>query len=120
MSHPEQPARLPYQVEIRIDGRTAHRFLASEFKSEETRNELTLRAERWWPGPALVIENPLVPVGTMSQPINVSIEGTRSWCCGTQITQPHVPGCIYEPRPDNPIDYAGPVIVKPTPEDNQK
>ncbi len=35
----------------------------------------------------------------------------REWCCGTPITAPHEPGCSYEPRPDNPIDYTGPAEV---------
>ncbi|MFV8173799.1 hypothetical protein [Mycolicibacterium peregrinum] len=39
----------------------------------------------------------------------------RDWCCGTQVTVPHVPGCAYEPRPDAPVDYSGPAIVDEPP-----
>lgn len=33
----------------------------------------------------------------------------RVWCCSTMLGEPHVPGCYYEPREDNPIDYTGTV-----------
>ncbi|WP_229481645.1 hypothetical protein [Mycolicibacterium mageritense] len=42
--------------------------------------------------------------------------GRRDWCCGTPITDPHTPGCAFEPREDNPIDYTGPARVA-TPEE---
>lgn len=38
-------------------------------------------------------------------------EPRRDWCCGTPMTKPHTPGCSYEPREDNPVDYTGPAIV---------
>lgn len=50
--------------------------------------------------------------GKSSTP-NVAI---REWCCGTPITAPHVDGCMFEPRPDAPIDYTGPARVA-TPEE---
>lgn len=37
----------------------------------------------------------------------------RTWCCHTPITGPHVKGCNYEPREDEPIDYTGPVVSAP-------
>ncbi|QFG10069.1 hypothetical protein SEA_IDENTITYCRISIS_50 [Mycobacterium phage IdentityCrisis] len=36
-------------------------------------------------------------------------EPRRDWCCGTPMTKPHTPGCSFEPREDNPIDYSGPI-----------
>ncbi|MEW5810288.1 MAG: hypothetical protein AB1925_12625 [Actinomycetota bacterium] len=33
----------------------------------------------------------------------------RTWCCNTPVNHPHVPGCNFEPREDEPIDYTGPV-----------
>lgn len=41
----------------------------------------------------------------------IAAEGIRVWCCGTSITGPHVAGCMFEPRPDNPIDYGGPAVI---------
>lgn len=35
----------------------------------------------------------------------------REWCCGTPMTDPHLPGCAYLPRPDVPVDYTGPARV---------
>lgn len=35
----------------------------------------------------------------------------RGWCCGTPITDPHADGCMFEPRPDAPVDYTGPARV---------
>ena len=40
----------------------------------------------------------------------------REWCCGTPITDPHADGCMFEPRPDAPVDYTGPARVA-TPEE---
>ncbi|KLI05813.1 hypothetical protein ABW05_24560 [Mycolicibacterium senegalense] len=40
----------------------------------------------------------------------------REWCCGTPITDPHIAGCAFEPRPDNPVDYTGPARVATTEE----
>jgi hypothetical protein len=41
----------------------------------------------------------------------------RDWCCGTPITGPHTEGCAYEPRPDEAVDYDGPVeVAEPEPE----
>ncbi|QDF19779.1 hypothetical protein QEH38_gp47 [Mycobacterium phage LilSpotty] len=34
-------------------------------------------------------------------------EPRRDWCCGTPMTKPHTPGCSFEPREDNAIDYSG-------------
>ena len=31
----------------------------------------------------------------------------RSWCCQTTLPAPHTPGCRFEPREDQPIDYGG-------------
>lgn len=33
-------------------------------------------------------------------------------CCGTEIGEPHEPGCPFEPREDRPPDYGGPVEVR--------
>jgi hypothetical protein len=41
----------------------------------------------------------------------------RDWCCGTPITGVHAPGCAYERRADEPVDYTGPVDVAPAVED---
>ncbi|AOT25159.1 hypothetical protein PBI_TERROR_48 [Mycobacterium phage Terror] len=38
-------------------------------------------------------------------------EPRRDWCCGTPVTKPHTPGCSFEPREDNPVDYNGPATV---------
>ncbi len=38
---------------------------------------------------------------------------TRTWCCGTLITGPHVPGCPS--AVEAPVDYTGPVEVAPEP-----
>ncbi|QEA10841.1 hypothetical protein [Mycobacterium phage Weirdo19] len=35
----------------------------------------------------------------------------REWCCNTPISGPHRPGCQFEPRADEPVDYTGPVEV---------
>jgi hypothetical protein len=40
----------------------------------------------------------------------------REWCCRTPITGPHTPGCDYEPRPDNPLDYTGPALIAEMPQ----
>lgn len=40
-------------------------------------------------------------------------EPVREWCCKTPLSEPHVPGCSYEPRPDNLIDYSGPAVARP-------
>lgn len=32
-------------------------------------------------------------------------------CCRSVFGGPHVPGCDFEPREDNPIDYGGPAVV---------
>lgn len=37
----------------------------------------------------------------------------RDWCCGTPITGPHTPGCAYEPRQDNAVDYSEPAVIAP-------
>lgn len=39
----------------------------------------------------------------------------RTWCCNTPSDGPHREGCDFEPREDNPIDYAGPVVTDPAP-----
>ncbi|TDO18130.1 hypothetical protein EV580_1312 [Mycobacterium sp. BK086] len=46
-----------------------------------------------------------------SAPAAAEAPPLRTWCCGTPITDPHTPGCAYEPREDNPVDYTGPVDV---------
>jgi hypothetical protein len=38
----------------------------------------------------------------------------RDWCCGTPITGPHIPGCPFEPREDNPVDYDA--LIPPVPQ----
>lgn len=37
----------------------------------------------------------------------------RRLCCPSDLSGPHVAGCAFEPREDNPIDYGGPVVVAP-------
>ncbi|MCV7255663.1 hypothetical protein H7J86_26210 [Mycobacterium hackensackense] len=39
----------PRSIEIRVDGRTVHTFLAESFRTEETHQKLTLDADRWQP-----------------------------------------------------------------------
>jgi hypothetical protein len=47
------------------------------------------------------------PITQAVQHQAIPVGARRDWCCGTPITGPHVAGCAYEPRPDDPIDYAG-------------
>lgn len=42
----------------------------------------------------------------------------RKPCCGADLLGPHVSGCDFEPREDNPIDYGGRALfghIMPTP-----
>lgn len=43
-----EPAK-PIELEIRVDGRIAHRFLAERFTTHEDGQLLTLEASRWTP-----------------------------------------------------------------------
>jgi hypothetical protein len=35
----------------------------------------------------------------------------RDWCCGTPLSEPHTPGCSFEPREDNAVNYDGKFVV---------
>ncbi|AVI04041.1 hypothetical protein SEA_JANGDYNASTY_10 [Mycobacterium phage JangDynasty] len=40
-------------------------------------------------------------------------EPMKRQCCATEFAAPHVPGCAFEPREDQPVDYTGPAVVVP-------
>lgn len=52
--------------------------------------------------------------GHVGQPVGRR-EVIREWCCQTPMDGPHTPGCAFEPRPDQPIDYMGPSVVVESP-----
>jgi hypothetical protein len=37
-------------------------------------------------------------------------------CCGKPLIGPHKPGCDFEPRQENPIDYGQLFVAPPDPE----
>ncbi|AYQ98848.1 hypothetical protein SEA_VORRPS_11 [Mycobacterium phage Vorrps] len=40
-------------------------------------------------------------------------EPMKRQCCPTEFATPHVPGCVFEPREDQPVDHTGPAVVVP-------
>lgn len=65
----------PVEVEIRIDGRTAHRFIAERLTTYETPELLTLEAHRWGPAVIEQAHNPLIvdpPEALLSSRISIT------------------------------------------------
>ena len=74
--------------------------------------------ERRLAGPARVTTTTPDGVTTIHRMARESVPDVpiREWCCGTPMTEPHLDGCAYQPRPDAPVDYGGPARVA-TPEE---
>ncbi len=100
---PAEPARPPvphyngasttYRHPDEFDGVTRIHRMAREVVRQRSTDDCNIRSKSSTP--------------------NVAI---REWCCGTPITAPHVDGCMFEPRPDAPVNYTGPARVA-TPEE---